>query len=116
MQQRSDFKEKRVHKDAGMEFTIIMCSLPVHDVRGEGDGSGLVRFTAYPGRREPRGELTSGVRFALRAPSSVTADSSTLSTSSGRPKRPTFRPAPFVVYSSSPIDNLRSLVADSLTR
>jgi hypothetical protein len=29
MQQRDDFKSKHVHKDAGMEFTIVMSCLPV---------------------------------------------------------------------------------------
>lgn len=29
MQQRDDFKQKHVHKDAGMEFTIVMSCLPV---------------------------------------------------------------------------------------
>lgn len=29
MQQRDDFKSKHVHKDAGMEFTIVMSTLPV---------------------------------------------------------------------------------------
>jgi hypothetical protein len=28
MQQRDDFKEKHEHKDAGMEFTIVMSCLP----------------------------------------------------------------------------------------
>lgn len=28
MQQREDFKKKHVHKDAGMEFTIVMSTLP----------------------------------------------------------------------------------------
>ncbi len=29
MQQRDDFKKKHVHKDAGMEFTIVMSCLPI---------------------------------------------------------------------------------------
>ncbi len=48
MQARPDFKEKYVHKEAGMEFTIIVGSLPVGPVQGEPDGSGIVRFTAFP--------------------------------------------------------------------
>lgn len=35
MQQRDDFKEQHVHKEAGMEFTIVMSCLPTaFDVRG----------------------------------------------------------------------------------
>lgn len=48
MQSRADFAAKRVHKDAGMEFTIILCALPAGPVRGAPDGSGIVRFVAYP--------------------------------------------------------------------
>ncbi len=37
MQQRDDFKDKHVHKDAGMECTIVMSCLPVSTgVAGEG--------------------------------------------------------------------------------
>lgn len=39
MQQRDDFKAKHVHKDAGMEFTIVMSCLPQQP------------FDAPPGRR-----------------------------------------------------------------
>ncbi len=35
MQQRDDFKNKHVHKDAGMEFTIVMSCLPAPDFNGE---------------------------------------------------------------------------------
>ena len=34
MQQRDDFKAKHVHKDAGMEFTIVMSTLPVEAFAG----------------------------------------------------------------------------------
>lgn len=34
MQQRDDFKKKHVHKDAGMEFTIVMSCLPVEGFAG----------------------------------------------------------------------------------
>jgi hypothetical protein len=34
MQQREDFKSKHVHKDAGMEFTIVMSCLPVLPFEG----------------------------------------------------------------------------------
>lgn len=36
MQQRDDFKDQHVHKEAGMEFTIVMSCLPVG---GPGDGA-----------------------------------------------------------------------------
>ena len=48
MQGRRDFKEKAVHKEAGMEFTIIMCARPTGPPVGEPDGSGVVRFIAFP--------------------------------------------------------------------
>ncbi len=37
MQQREDFKSKHVHKDAGMEFTIVMSCLPVLPFGGSAD-------------------------------------------------------------------------------
>jgi hypothetical protein len=37
MQQREDFKSKHVHKDAGMEFTIVMSCLPVLPFTGAPD-------------------------------------------------------------------------------
>jgi hypothetical protein len=37
MQQRDDFKAKHVHKDAGMEFTIVMSCLPVLPFGGSTD-------------------------------------------------------------------------------
>ena len=40
MQQRDDFKAQHVHKEAGMEFTIVMACLPIaHDAEATGDGS-----------------------------------------------------------------------------
>ena len=48
MQARADFKEKAVHKEAGMEFTIVMCALPTGPPVGEPDDSGVVRFIALP--------------------------------------------------------------------
>lgn len=34
MQQRDEFKKQHVHKDAGMEFTIVMSCLPAEDFAG----------------------------------------------------------------------------------
>ncbi len=48
MQARPDFTAKAVHKQAGMDFTIVMCATPVGPVVGEPDGSGIVRFIALP--------------------------------------------------------------------
>jgi len=49
MQSRRDFKDKLVHKEAGMAFTVIMCALPAGPVRGEGDDSGSC--ASSPSRR-----------------------------------------------------------------
>ena len=65
MQSRQDFQEKRVHKDAGMDFTIIMCSLPTGPVQGEPDGSGIVRFTAFPAGSSPSGPVAEGAAFEV---------------------------------------------------
>jgi hypothetical protein len=65
MQTRSDFQEKYVHKEAGMEFTIIVASLPIGPVRGEPDGSGMVRFTAFPLGSGRSGLATEGATFAV---------------------------------------------------
>lgn len=50
MQSRPDFREKHVHKKAGMEFTIVLAAMPDGDggVTGESDGAGVVRFVALP--------------------------------------------------------------------
>lgn len=40
MQQRDDFKVQHVHKEAGMEFTIVMSCLPTaHDADAPGEGA-----------------------------------------------------------------------------
>jgi hypothetical protein len=39
MQQRHDFKDQHVHKEAGMEFTIVMSCLPGDDTPGDGVAS-----------------------------------------------------------------------------
>lgn len=45
MQQRDDFKQKHVHKDAGMEFTIVMSCLPVLPFGGRPERSPSVELT-----------------------------------------------------------------------
>jgi hypothetical protein len=63
MQSRQDFREKRTHKDAGMDFTIIMGSLPSGPPRGEPDASGIVRFVGYPAGSAPTGPADQGATF-----------------------------------------------------
>jgi len=65
MQERDDFAERAVHKEAGMAFTIIMCSLPVGPVVGAPDGSGIVRFIAHPEGSLPPGERAEGASFEV---------------------------------------------------
>jgi hypothetical protein len=64
MQTRADFKEKAVHKEAGMAFTIVMCALPEGQVVGEPDGSGVVRFIAIPTGASGEG-VVEGARFEI---------------------------------------------------
>ena len=45
MQQRDDFKQKHVHKDAGMEFTIVMSTLPAPTFAGAHDRHPFVELT-----------------------------------------------------------------------
>lgn len=45
MQQRDDFKQKHVHKDAGMEFTIVMSCLPVLPFAGSAERAPYVELT-----------------------------------------------------------------------
>jgi hypothetical protein len=63
MLSRPDFEAKRIHKDASMAFTIIMCCLPIAPVAGEANGSGAVWFTAYPAGVSPAGDLLEGAAF-----------------------------------------------------
>jgi hypothetical protein len=65
MQTRPDFKEKAVHKEAGMEFTIVMCAVPRGTVGGTPDGSGVVRFIAYPVGSAPGDEAPAGAHFDI---------------------------------------------------
>jgi hypothetical protein len=57
MQQRDDFKKKHVHKDAGMEFTIVMSTLPVLPFPDVTSPGGLVELTvtAEAGAAPPGG-------------------------------------------------------------
>jgi hypothetical protein len=65
MLSRPDFEAKRVHKDAGMAFTIIMCCLPTAPVTEGGYASGPVWFTAYPAGAAPGDALGEGATFEV---------------------------------------------------
>ena len=67
MQQREDFKKQHVHKDAGMEFTIVMSCLPVwhSDEQPSVDGSYLMRVSRFADAPATSGPLA-GVRPVAR--------------------------------------------------
>lgn len=66
MQERPDFKERRVHKDAGMDFTIIMGCLPLATApEGDGDRAVRVRFRAYPAGAGRVGDVPDGLPFSV---------------------------------------------------
>ena len=50
MQQREDFKKQHVHKDAGMEFTIVMSCLPVEPFAGATERHPFVELRVTTGR------------------------------------------------------------------
>jgi hypothetical protein len=64
MQQRDDFKAKHVHKEAGMEATIVLACLPAPLPAAPADGTDLVLTVARSGERvtgpgiEPVADLT----------------------------------------------------------
>ncbi len=49
MQQREEFKQKHMHKDAGMEFTIVMSCLPVASFTGVTERHPFVELTVAAG-------------------------------------------------------------------
>jgi hypothetical protein len=53
MQQRDDFKQQHVHKEAGMEFTIVMACHPrSHDERTAAADTGALVLSVIPGGGE----------------------------------------------------------------
>jgi len=65
MQERPDYKEKFVHKEAGMEFTIIMGCVPVRSTGdgtapGAGDGDVVVRVQRFASGGRPTDEGAEG--------------------------------------------------------
>ena len=60
MQQRDDFRQKHVHKDAGMEFTIVMSTLPVRPFAGAHERHPYIELTvtANPAGAHPAGPDT----------------------------------------------------------
>lgn len=59
MQRRDDFKQKHVHKDAGMEFTIVMSCLPIEPFADSTEGHPLVELRV--GAEAVRPEAGAGV-------------------------------------------------------
>lgn len=55
MQQREEFKKSHVHKDAGMEFTIVMSCLPVLPFGGELERRPFVELRVESGDRVETG-------------------------------------------------------------
>jgi hypothetical protein len=59
MQQRDDFRKQHVHKDAGMEFTIVMSCLPRLPFRGQPERHPFVELRVT--REDARGESDAAV-------------------------------------------------------
>ncbi len=53
MQQREDFKKSHVHKDAGMEFTIVMSCLPVTPFTGAPNRHPYLELTVTAAENKP---------------------------------------------------------------
>jgi hypothetical protein len=65
MQRRDDFKERHVHKEAGVEFTINCTALPEGPVVGDDGGSGTVTFVLWPDGTVPAAALPSDARLVV---------------------------------------------------
>ena len=65
MQSRQDFKEQKVHKDAGMEFTIIMGGIPAETNETSRDESGVVTFIGIPKGSAYPDSLGGAVKFEV---------------------------------------------------
>ncbi len=65
MQSRPDFQERHVHKEAGMEFTILLAALPAEAPDSPPDPGGLVRLTAYRSGEDPPLREDGMLRFAI---------------------------------------------------
>ena len=62
MQQREDFKKSHVHKDAGMEFTIVMSCLPVTPFTGAPNRHPYLELTVTAASRtSPRSADSIGI-------------------------------------------------------
>jgi hypothetical protein len=62
---RPDFQAQQVHKDAGMERSIILACLPLDRVSGTPDADGAVWFTAYPAGAPDRDPWDDGAPFVV---------------------------------------------------
>jgi hypothetical protein len=64
MQSRKDFQEKHVHKEAGMDHTIVMATLPVSDLPRRAQSS-RVLLEVWDGDAHPLDEGGSAVTFEV---------------------------------------------------
>ena len=109
MQDRPDFKEKRVHKDAGMDYTVIVGALPSG---GSGGRGRYATFDLRAGRAEPS---DSNASFSIEG--TIIHDdrrwgSLTVSWSDGIPKVPALARGGdrMVVVAQGEIDRWRELL------
>jgi hypothetical protein len=66
MQQRDDFKAQHVHKEAGMDFTIVMSCLPTaHDPDATGEGTLVLLVERGGAEPEPIDGATDVARFRV---------------------------------------------------
>ncbi len=61
MQRRDDFKDQHVHKEAGMEFTIVMSCVPGSVPTDDGPAEGMLVLLVERGSSEAAGSLPPGV-------------------------------------------------------
>jgi hypothetical protein len=65
MPMRSDFQALHVHKEAGMEFTIILAATPLTAHAGPRGPGGMVRVTARPADCAPPPPSPESLRFEV---------------------------------------------------
>ena len=80
MPRRPDFQARHIHKDAGMDFTIIMGALPEAGSAASGN-KGPVRLVAYPSGHVPPPFKRLPAASTSKARSSATSGDSRRSTS-----------------------------------
>jgi hypothetical protein len=115
MQTRTDFKEKVVHKGAGMDFSIVMGALPEGPLTGEPDGSGIVTFILHGADSAASSPTGTGATF--RVEDVVIGDErrfSTLVMTWSAVDAGSVPEDALVVRAKTQIDNMRQLIDDSL--